>query len=114
MSPVGDVLNVGIYEGLQEPTRNDIVAVGLASVRVSEARQGLLPRKEIIIRNTSPNAIDIITVNVGYNVATANAGIVLKQYETLVLDTTSVAACPQTTITAICATVNGQLSVYER
>jgi hypothetical protein len=112
---LADLREVGIYEQLQEPTRNATLAVPNTSTVVSEARNAVNPRKEIIIRNTSTDATMIITVNVGYNVATANAGIVLRQYETIVLDTTSVVQCPQTCITAICAVAGpGQLSIYER
>lgn len=107
-------MDTPFYQNLQEPTRNESVAVGVSSIVISSARQGALPRKSIAIRNISPNAADIITVNFGQQQAVANAGVVLRQNE---LTTDSDAGNYQTfqgVITAICATANGLLAIYER
>jgi hypothetical protein len=98
----------------QEPTRNEEVAVGTSNTIVSENRLLQQPRKNITIRNTSSNAADIITVNLGYNEAAAGAGIVLKQNESFTDSSETGYKCYQGVITAICATANGKLAVYER
>lgn len=102
------------WAAYQEPTRNDAVAVGTSSVVISSARQAGAPRKNIVIRNTSANAADIITVNFGATTATANAGIILKQNETATDSSETGYECYQGVITAICATANGTLAIFER
>jgi len=105
---------IGTYSTYQEPTRNDSVAVGVSSVTVSVPRQAGLPRKSIVIRNSSPNAADIITINIGATPAIANAGIILKPNDTYVDSNDGGYICYQGTITAICATANGVLAIFER
>lgn len=107
-------MNQGIYSQIQEPTRNEEIAVGTSSIILSEARQGLQPRKNIIIRNTSPNAADIITINIGYGIASSGAGIVLKQNESYTDSSETGYTAWQGVITGICATANGTVAVYER
>lgn len=103
-----------VYQSIQEPSRNDQVAVGASSVVVSEARTDAVPRRFIVIRNTSPNDADIITVNVGNNQAVANKGLVLRRWDAWTDNSDTGYACHQGSITAICATANGQLSITER
>lgn len=102
------------WTAYQEPTRNESVSVGTSSVVVSTARQGGEERKALVIRNSSPNAADIITLNLGANQATAGAGIILRQNDTYTESTDGGFRCWQGTITGICATANGTLSVFER
>lgn len=104
----------GLYQAWQEPTRNAIVAVGTSSAQVSEQRAGFEPRRALVISNTSPNAADIITLNLGANPAVANAGIVLHQGDVFTDSNNGDYRVWQGTITAICATANGQLSIFER
>lgn len=104
----------GTLQAWQEPTRNETVAVGTSSTLVATQRNRELPRKAIIIRNNSPNPADIITINFGATPAVANAGIVLRQYESISDSTETGYDCWQGTINAICATANGSLSVFER
>jgi len=99
---------------INEGTLNDTIAVGTTSIPISSQKSEQHPRKVIILRNTSPNATDIITVNFGGTLAVANKGIVLRQYESC-SDTQDGGYKPyQGTITAICATATGQLSIFER
>lgn len=98
----------------QEPSRNEQISVGLTAVEVAARRTDTTPRKTIVIRNTSPNATDIITLNLGAGTATANLGIVLRQYETFVDTNDSGYICWQGVITGICATATGKLSIFER
>jgi len=97
----------------QEAARNEQVAVGTSSVTVCLPRISN-PRKNVLLRNTSPNATDIITLNVGLSPAVSKAGIVLNQGDSWGDSSESGYDCVQGTITAICATATGQLSVYER
>jgi len=94
--------------------RNDTQAVSTTSVEVAidqEARDG---RRTIIIRNTSPNAIDIITLNLGGRIAVAGSGIVLRQNDVFIDSNDSGYICHQNQIMAICKTINGTLSIMER
>jgi hypothetical protein len=104
----------GTYSQSQEPTRNEKVLVGTSSTIISFARQGLQPRKNIIIRNISTNALDIITINLGFNQAVADAGVVLKQNESFSDSSETGYDCYQGVISAICDTANGVLAIYER
>jgi len=99
---------------IQEPTRNEAVVVGTSNVILSEARNEDNKRKDILVRNISPNAADIISVNVGYGQAVANQGIVLKQYESFTYSTSQGYEPYQGVITAVCATVNGKVAIFER
>jgi len=104
----------GIFTFIEEQTRNDKLAVTATSVIVSDSRNAVNPRKNIVIRNTSPNAADIITINIGFSTATSSFGIVLNQNEAFSDSSESGYQCAQGTISAVCATANGQLSIYER
>lgn len=106
--------DTGTYSPLQDPTRNETVAVGLTSVTVCNARQGLAPRKVLVVRNISGAAADIITVNLGAKAAVANNGIVLRQFESFTDSSDIGYEAFQGSITAICATANGTLAVFER
>jgi hypothetical protein len=104
----------GTYTPYQEPSRSDQIAVGVASIVISNPRQAGLPAKVRMFRNISPAAADIITLNFGAAPAIANSGIVLRQNES-VTDAQDGAYVPwQGTVTAICATANGLLAVFER
>lgn len=103
-----------IYENWQAPTRNAQVAVGVASTQISEQRNKMNPRKAYVFSNSSPNAADIITINLGGNAAVANIGIILHQGDVVSDSNSGDYEVHQGSITAICATANGQLSIYER
>jgi len=106
---------MAIYTTYQEQARNDSVAVGTSSVVLCLPRNQDNPRKVISVRNTSPNAADIIYINFGLTQATANTGIVLKQNEGFTDSQDGTAYYPfQGSITAICATANGTVSILER
>ena len=112
---------MGIFTSYQDPSRNETVAVGTSSVVISNARQtDLNKRKVISVRNMSPNAADIITVNLGNGAAVADNGIVLKQYESFTDSNDGDAEndkgylCWQGSVTAICATATGTVSIFER
>ena len=108
------MLFLSYLTSIQEPTRNEQVSVGVSSVIVAESRNTINERKGIIIRNISPDVADIITLNIGFNEATLNNGIILKKDESFVDSSETGYKCHQGVITAICATANGNLSVYER
>lgn len=95
--------------------RNESISVGTSNVVVSRSRtqEQKQERKVILCRNISPNATDTITINFG-NTATANTGIVLKQYESFTEVTDSGYKAFQGQINAICATATGVLSIFER
>jgi len=100
---------------MTDNTRNEEVSVGTTSTTVAELGQGgLHPRTSIIIKNTSPNNTDVITLNVGNDVATDGAGVVLNKDDTW-QDAMSEGYIPyQGRIQAICKTANGKLSITER
>lgn len=101
--------------GTQEPSRNEEVAVGTSTVIVSKPRNESSKRKMFYIRNTSPNAADIITINLGQSGSvTAGAGVVLKQNEIYAENNEAGFTCWQGTIRAVCATANGTIAVTER
>jgi len=102
------------FTTIQQPTRNDSVAVTTSNTIVAYTRNGLLPRRVITLRNISTNAADTITVNFGNQQTTNNTGIVLRQYESVTDSSESGYECWQGTISAKCATANGTLSVFER
>jgi hypothetical protein len=105
---------VGEIQTLTEPVRNDQIAVGLTSVIVADIRPETLKRRDILFRNTSLAAADIITIALGNQTAIANKGIVLQQGESFSFSTETSNLCPQCQFSAICATANGLLSVMER
>ena len=100
---------------LQEPARNEAVAVTTANTVVCIARNQDTPRKVIVIRNISTAAADIITLNFGLTQATAGTGIVLNQNESMSFsaDGSDSRNVWQGSITAKCATANGNLAVFE-
>jgi len=99
---------------IQEPARNETLAVGVTSVIVSEARTQQNPRKVLIVRNTSGAANQIITINLGANPAVADKGIVLRQSESFADSSETGYECFQGVITAISAVAASQLSIMER
>jgi len=103
-----------ILDQVQRATRNEKVLVSTSSKVISEARNIHNPREVIAVRNISDNAADIITVNLGFNVAVADNGIVLRQNESFTDNTETGYQAHQGGITAICATANGKLSIFER
>jgi len=105
---------MALFQGVQEAVRNDVVAVGLTTVKIAESRNDITPRITILVRNTSPNATDVITINLGLGTPTANYGIVLKQYESFTDSSDQGYQCFQGSYTAVCATATGQLSIMER
>jgi hypothetical protein len=98
----------------QDPTRNEQIDVTTSAVVVSEARNDLNPRKDILLRNTSTNTADVITVAIGFTQPTANNGIVLRMNESVSFSNETGYQMPQGTISAVCATANGKLSIFER
>jgi len=103
-----------MVEQAQAATRNEKILVSTASKIISESRNQDNLRKCIVVRNISPNAVDIITVNMGFNKATADNGIVLRQNEAFVDSSEAGYQSHQGGITAICATADGVLAIYER
>ena len=104
----------GILGYVTEPVRNEVVAVGVTSVMVSQQRIGLQPRKFYWIRNTSTLATQIITINLGNNPAVAGTGIVLNQNESFMDSTGEGYQCFQGIITGISAVAGGQIAMVER
>jgi len=95
--------------------REEIISVGTTSSIISQ--QQITPTKRTLfyLRNTSPNAADIITISLsGNTAAVANRGIVLKQNDQYVETTSDGFICWQGQINAICATANGALTIVER
>jgi len=105
---------VGIFQNIQEPTRNETVSVNTSSSVVSESRNEDNPRKDIILRNTSDDVADIISLNIGFAIATAGEGIILRKDESLSFSSETGYSCPNNVISAVCATENGKLSIFER
>lgn len=100
-----------------DPSINSVLPVGTTQVVVSQARPQNAPnkRKVILVRNNSPNSTDIITIQMtDSQVATANAGIILRQYESFTDASDNGYECWQGQISAICATATGSLSILER
>lgn len=98
-----------VQSSTQYLVRNDLITVGTASVNIAEG----VPRQAIVIRNSSTAAQEI-TLNLGFNVAVANKGIVLKAGESFTDSTSEGYVCYQGQITAIASAANGQVSVMER
>ena len=75
-------------------------------------------RHTFILINISNDETDIITINIGYGNATANNGIILRKNESvgesITTDGLKVNDVWQGQISAICATANGKLSIFER
>lgn len=105
------------YFSFKEITRNEQIAVGTTGVTISDSRQenNQNLRKVITVRNTSPNDTDIISVFLSDSeLATPNNGIVLRQHESFTDSYDSGYIPFQGKISAICATANGVISVFER
>jgi hypothetical protein len=101
----------------KEITRNESLTVGTSAVTVSDSRQenNQNLRKVITVRNISPNDTDIISVFLSDSeIPSNNKGIVLRQYESFTDSADSGYIPFQGKISAICATANGVLSVFER
>jgi hypothetical protein len=98
------------------PARNEQVDVTATASTIAESRSEDQPRQVISIQNTSPTAgTDLITIRLGSSgIATANNGLVLDVGDIWTDATDSGYQCHQDTITAICATANGKLSILER
>jgi len=95
-------------------SRNATVNVGLTSVEVSPRRDDETDlRKVFVIRNNSPAAADIITLELGFDAAVAGRGIVLSQGQAYGEDNDA-GDVWRGPIKAICATANGVLAVMER
>jgi hypothetical protein len=100
---------------LQKRVRNESLAVGTTSVQVSEVREVIQnERVAYTLRNSSPNAIDIITISLGFDKAVAGAGIVLAQGASFGESDDLGYKCHKGAIQAVCATANGVLSIMER
>jgi len=104
------------YSPFVEPIRNESMAVGTSVVQVDLARTIPNFRKDLLVRNVSPNSADIITIAMGNQQPSANAGIILRQYESFQM--TSMLGDGrdifQGQISAVCATANGILAIFER
>jgi hypothetical protein len=104
---------IGIWSPYLDPARSDTQAITASSVKVADTRALQSPRKLIVIRNISPNAVDIISLSFGVP-AVANTGVVLRQYDIYVEAVDKGFSPYQGTINAICATAAGVLAILER
>jgi hypothetical protein len=107
-----------VYSFIQDEARNDQVTIPAdTSTVVSFARTEANPRKVLLIRNITKdvtgNEVDIF-VNFGLKRAEYSKGIVLKAGESFSDSSEAGYKCFQGTITAICESVTGYLSVLER
>lgn len=89
--------------------RNEVVAVSTSSVVICRAAR----RQAIAIRNSSTGA-QVITLHLGFGLAIANQGIVLRPGESFVDSNVEGYEVFQGEITAISDAVNGQVSIFER
>lgn len=105
---------MSLFSSLQTPSRNEEITVSTTNKTIADARNELKPRVAIVVRNTSASSADVITVNMGFNTAVAGAGIVLQQNESFTDSSETGYQCWQGVITAICATANGKLAIFER
>jgi len=96
------------------PPRNDNVAVIATSNEVLQDSVGRGGRKAFFFRNTSPNAVDIITLSFGSRAAVANSGVVLRQNDVYAEADDLGFECWQGPVQGICATANGTLAISER
>jgi len=94
---------------LNEPTRNDAVAVGTTAVEISPSRE----RVALFIKNTSTGAHKI-TLVLGSVTPVANAGIVLGAGDVFTDSDSGEYKCWRGQVLAISDLAAGQLSVYER
>jgi len=100
---------------MEESTRNEALIITSASQVISNSRPDR-SRKAITIRNIADDPTKIITINFGAQQAIANAGIVLRQYESVSDSSETGYECFQGTITAICAVASAtaDLTIFER
>lgn len=104
-----------ISGGLQEVTREDNLNIGTTSTIISNPRLSEPERKVIVVRNTSPNATDTITISFGnMKVAEAGKGIILKQNESFVDASSEGYTSYQGQVNGICATATGIVAIFER
>lgn len=103
-----------MVEWIDRSTRNEQVSIGTSSIVIANPRFSTKPRKAIVIRNTSDNADDIITIALGQASATNGNGLVLRQNDSFSDSTESGYLCHQDFISAICSTANGKLSIMEK
>ena len=103
----------GIVGYITQPTRNEQVAVGTASIIVCDNRNVINKRSVLVIRNTSTGGQNI-TVSLGNSQAVANQGILLHQDETFTDSSETVYECFQGQIAAISSAAGGLLSIFER
>lgn len=99
---------------IQDPARNDAVAVGTSSVRIFDPRTQMQPRKAFSIRNISTNAADLIYLAFGLEQAVVGEGVKLRVNDAWNEWSDVGNPCWQGSITAVCATANGNLSITER
>ena len=94
--------------------RSERLDVNTTSRQIAKSRMASNPRTLIQIRNSSPNATDIITLNFGRDKATSLEGVILRQNDVMT-DVISEGYIPwQEQINAVCSTINGKISVMER
>lgn len=96
--------------------RTENVAVSTTSLQISPRRDDRSDlRRQFVLRNNSPNAIDIITIELGENLAVAGTGaIILLQGQPYGEADGEGFECHKGAISAVCATVNGVLGVMEK
>jgi len=100
---------------MSDNVRNERVLVGTTSTTIARLGDSKFsPRTAILIRNNSPNAADIITLNIGADVAVSGSGLVLNKGETWTDSNSEGYQCYQGVIQAICDTADGVLAVMER
>ena len=100
---------------IRSDVRQDTIAVSTTSIKVTEQKINPEKRQLFYLRNSSPNATDIITINLSSNEpAVVNKGIVLKQGDIYSESTQAGFIVWEGQINAICTTVNGILTVVER
>lgn len=108
---------MGFIRTAQEPTRNETLTVSNTSTTICDMRTDQTsPRQVLTIRNIADDATKVITVNLGAKAAVANAGIVLRQYESFT-DSADGGYLPyQGTVTAICAVASAtpDIAIFER
>ena len=99
----------------QPNARNEQVGVIATSERIFKPTFEGQPRKQFVIRNTSPNAADIITLSFGPYAAVVDGGLVLHKGDVYTESTVNDPSFDvwQGPIQAICATANGLLSIME-
>ena len=93
-----------------EYSANEQLDVTTASSVISDSKS----RSSFILRNTSANVADVITVVLGKKAGVASKGIVLNKNEVYGESSQEGFECWSGQINAICATVNGKLSINER